>query len=746
MLCTGSICEEKDRVLVWYYYDMTIFLLIVGFIWILTLHNRISKLEKGESIHTKAQQKPLYDPKQVAELQQQQQQQQKHAGMVSANSSLAPKTAEVHQVVPSISAAPKAPPLPQQQYMDASRFDLFDWLKRGFLIKFGAFLLFLGVAWFVSYAFSEGWVSPTMRIMLGLVLALCVYGLSEWRFAHDRTQGIILNALGTAVVMSVVTAAQFVYEMFPSVLALAIMVLSVTYTVFVSLRYTHELLAVTAAIAGLVAPLLTNQTLPDMVSFFMYLLVYTIAFVWVATKVQWSSLILTLLLGVGAYQLLYYSGDTIDNTLVFLVFTFVFGFVFYISSLIGGLVQKKVTSADIYIGAINSTILLLWTYVLVPDFFQSSIAFVIAVIAAATTYTLIEYKLPKQLIYLHGGIASVFLIAATAFEFSGYTLTMMYTLESGLVIAIFMLVRAPEKVVSFASWSFALPILLSFESFSARAWHTGWLHPDAYTLYVILAVTAIIFNVAHYRVYMQIKYTFLTLFWIYATILITLITNSLLSGTTAFAVMIFGYTLLSTAGVCIGLFRVSGERLIQALVGTYLLPGIVVIGLLLKNDLWRDSWVHIESVSIVFFMVMLSYVGYLVLHVGKLRNQAHELGEVGKGMIVCAGAILIFYIWRFFHSIFERDDVAVTAALFVYVIAGLAIYMLGRNYNNREMRVIGGFLLGSVVLRLLLVDVWHMEILWRVVTFGGVGALFIATSFLESKNIKRLVTDESQNE
>jgi len=39
--------------------------------------------------------------------------------------------------------------------------------------------------------------------------------------------------------------------------------------------------------------------------------------------------------------------------------------------------------------------------------------------------------------------------------------------------------------------------------------------------------------------------------------------------------------------------------------------------------------------------------------------------------------------------------------------------------------------LSAVVARLALVDVWEMEVLWRMVTFLGIGLLFIVTALVE---------------
>lgn len=75
-----------------------------------------------------------------------------------------------------------------------------------------------------------------------------------------------------------------------------------------------------------------------------------------------------------------------------------------------------------------------------------------------------------------------------------------------------------------------------------------------------------------------------------------------------------------------------------------------------------------------------------------------------------------------------NDDTAVMIALAIYTIAGIGAYFSGR-------RVYGGLLLGFVIARLLLVDVWRMELTGRIITFFLVGALLMSTAFLSRKKI-----------
>jgi uncharacterized membrane protein len=73
----------------------------------------------------------------------------------------------------------------------------------------------------------------------------------------------------------------------------------------------------------------------------------------------------------------------------------------------------------------------------------------------------------------------------------------------------------------------------------------------------------------------------------------------------------------------------------------------------------------------------------------------------------------------------------VALGLFVYTVTGLVAYSYGRLHDRAEYRRAGFLLLAAVVLRLGLVDVWTMDLFWRIITFMVIGALFIATALFE---------------
>jgi uncharacterized membrane protein len=81
---------------------------------------------------------------------------------------------------------------------------------------------------------------------------------------------------------------------------------------------------------------------------------------------------------------------------------------------------------------------------------------------------------------------------------------------------------------------------------------------------------------------------------------------------------------------------------------------------------------------------------------------------------------------------------ATTVALIVYTILGIAMLVAGRVYQNNYTKILGGVLLGGVITRLLLIDVWQMDIVGRIITFFVIGLLLISTAFLGKKSDTQL--------
>ena len=137
------------------------------------------------------------------------------------------------------------------------------------------------------------------------------------------------------------------------------------------------------------------------------------------------------------------------------------------------------------------------------------------------------------------------------------------------------------------------------------------------------------------------------------------------------------------------------------------------------------------------FFVLLS-LGSVLLGLGIFFRQQTKMVKGADFLPICvllaiAGS-LYFYalLWLSLHATMT-DDTAVMTALATYTIIGLATHLYGKTNGLQGFKVYGGVLLGCVVARLLLIDVWSMELSGRIITFFLVGALLISTAFVGRK-------------
>jgi hypothetical protein len=90
------------------------------------------------------------------------------------------------------------------------------------------------------------------------------------------------------------------------------------------------------------------------------------------------------------------------------------------------------------------------------------------------------------------------------------------------------------------------------------------------------------------------------------------------------------------------------------------------------------------------------------------------------------------------RSTIQNTDTAVTICLIIYTIIGLIFYLKGQFKSSKTLRLYGAILLGFVVGRLLIIDVWKMALSGRITIFFLVGILLMSTAFLGRKSQEQI--------
>jgi uncharacterized membrane protein len=123
------------------------------------------------------------------------------------------QTQGLPQAAPASAAPPRRPPLSLGQLEEQLSGRLLGWV--------GGAALVIGAVFFLSLAFSRGWVGPEARVLIGLVAA--AIALVGGAFLYERrfgTPALVLVAVGVSVGMLALYAATREYGFLPAELAL----------------------------------------------------------------------------------------------------------------------------------------------------------------------------------------------------------------------------------------------------------------------------------------------------------------------------------------------------------------------------------------------------------------------------------------------------------------------------------------------------------------------------------------------
>lgn len=501
-----------------------------------------------------------------------------------------------------------------------------NWMRQDLMVKVGALLLLIGLGWFVSYAFANGWIDENGRIALGLLTGTAFLALGTWRINSYRQQGGIFTVVGATTILLTVFAARELYNLFTPLSALIIMFMAVVFVAFVSVSYRSEKLAYAGLILGSFAPLLTNTPVPDTVERLTYLMVVVLGTLWVVWITGWTRLTLTSLVITYLYSLPYFFGlDNGVNQDLAMTFSFLFVCLFFVANMVslvrrhGQGIQHMATHTITALG--TAIFLFTWIEAAATPEWRSLLYVAWAMVFAFGTYVVFLFTANRSAFYLYGATSIALLGVATATELEGSSLTIAYLLEISLLIIAAGKLSVGSRLVSQLSYLLVIPVLLSLESLSVYRWQEFYLRGFFHEDFFVVSLTAIV----------------------------------------------------------------------------------------------------------------LFSVGYFIQ---SLQNKEEsKLAEVVSITLLAGGGFYTMaLIWLILHSLIEYS-LATMLALIIYTIFGITFFVQGKINNQIFLRWSGSILIALVVARLLLIEVWEMELEGRIITFLVIGIMLISTAFIKKINL-----------
>ncbi len=167
--------------------------------------------------------------------------------------------------------------------------------------------------------------------------------------------------------------------------------------------------------------------------------------------------------------------------------------------------------------------------------------------------------------------------------------------------------------------------------------------------------------------------------------------------------------------------RKIAERLCLLFIG----PAILSLQSL-DYSVWYHSVLHEHFFVLLILAVTMMSVGLLFRSSDKEKS---ETTPATSALLIVGSLYVYALIWLSLYGLMRSRDLAVMVALLIYTVIGLIAYFYGRANAKKTLGLYGGVLLGCVIGRLLLVDVWQMPISSRFITFFVIGALLMSTAF-----------------
>lgn len=187
------------------------------------------------------------------------------------------------------------------------------------------------------------------------------------------------------------------------------------------------------------------------------------------------------------------------------------------------------------------------------------------------------------------------------------------------------------------------------------------------------------------------------------------------------------YTIESA--VVILLMYVFTRHVRRALQTSLLLAGPVILSLpSIVSNSWRTSVLHSDFIVLSLLSLVFFAIGFVLLRPA-LRLKDDSAASAG-GLVVLGSAYAFIVLWLSLHVLLI-PSMAVMSALTIYTVIGLGAYFGGLFSGKHGVKMYGAALVGLVVVRLLIVDVWSMELSGRIITFFVIGALLMSTAFIE---------------
>ncbi len=644
---------------------------------------------------------------------------------------------------------------------------IIDWeqiLGRNWIAIIGAVSLVVGIGFFLKLAFDANWIGDTGRVILGIVLGMLLLGGGEYAQRRVPIWSRPVTAGGAAILYLSIYAAFGLYQLIRPDVAFLFLAMVVGLAGLLALRYESIVIAVLGIVGAFLAPILLGSSLPDVRLVLLYILVVDLGVLGVSTFRNWRWF--TMLAWVGSYGLfVYWLGrfPGFDPILIQLALTGVFA-IFAGASTLFHIIWRRVPGPlDMGLMAVNAVAFFAITVALLREDYE--IWFGLISLALALFYGLIALAAIKRsgahphvaLIALP--MALVFLTVAMPLQLSGVWVTVAWAAQGTILVWVgFLLYRWQMRAFGLGVLALAVGHLLVFDSWVDLEGFTPLLNDR---VPVFLAVIAA-FYVSGYMFWRN-RESWKT--WEPPTVPVLLtVANLLTLGLLSLEVIGFfgnqvvkaenypgeqsavNSTLLTLSAIwSIYGFLLLGVGMVfrsyQARWGGLALMGVVVVKLLAFDTplvgLEPTTYVPFLNVQFLTFVIVLALMLAAAFWTRLWRDDLPGIeAHTFRALLVVANVVAVWALSLEVIHYFDYTTFAVSvdyvsgmhlSLTVLWAVYAIGVIGVGIATRSSKIRLGGMAFLAVPVIKLFMLDVFLLELGYRVGAFITLGVLLLGT-------------------
>lgn len=315
----------------------------------------------------------------------------------------------------------------------------------------GLTAVFLGVVFFLRYAFENNLITPSMRVFIGVIFGFVFIGVGHFlRKKYDTyATGLIGGGLGIFYI-SAYSAYSF-YNLISEPVAFISFLLITGFGIILSLVYNSKPLIQFSLLGGFIVPLIFPLA-HSVYAIFPYLIILNLAILIIARFKVWPDLTALGLIATALLCIQWTLGNRADEavTETFVYLTILFG-IYFTTSFINFIMRDRdYKGVDAFLLYALPMLYFVWCSPLIETkegfailTFGLAIFYLIASIALRVIFmSFPSIKMASNVMIM---IGSSFLAAATALHFDGATVTVFWALEATLMVVVGYMLKAREN-------------------------------------------------------------------------------------------------------------------------------------------------------------------------------------------------------------------------------------------------------------------------------------------------------------